>query len=114
MFCKPILLDELVKLFIGSALAVTALSAFQHVALREPLADFRDLAAAADLTARTVIGGERTKQYNLETTGGGVAIVDYDNDGWPDIFLVNGARLENSPGDDAPISHLYRNKGDGT
>ena len=58
-----------------------------------PVADFRDLAAAAGLTARTVIGGERTKDYILETTGGGVAIVDYDDDGWPDIFLVNGATL---------------------
>ncbi|OLE82077.1 MAG: hypothetical protein AUF76_10915 [Acidobacteria bacterium 13_1_20CM_2_65_9] len=102
------------KLLIGSALALIALSAFQHVVKPEAVADFRDVAAAAGLTARTVIGGERTKQYILETTGGGVAIVDYDNDGWPDIFLVNGARLENSPSDDAPISHLYRNKGDGT
>ena len=59
----------------------------------EALADFRDLAAAAGLSARTVIGGERTKDYILETTGGGLAIVDYDNDGWPDIFLVNGGRL---------------------
>src|SRR4051794_9922722 len=73
-----------------------------------PVADFRDIAAAAGLTARTVIGGERTKDYILETTGGGVAIVDYDNDGWADIFLVNGSRLRNSPGD-APTSHLYRN-----
>ncbi len=79
------------------------------------LADFRDVAPAAGLTARTVIGGERTKEYILETTGGGLAIVDYDNDGRPDIFLVNGARLPASPpDDDAPASHLYRNNGDGT
>jgi hypothetical protein len=73
-----------------------------------------DLAAAAGLTARTVIGGEHTKQYILETTGGGVAIVDYDGDGWPDIFLVNGASLAPSSTDAAPVSHLYRNRGDGT
>jgi hypothetical protein len=77
-------------------------------------ADFRDLAAAAGLTARTVIGGEHTKDYILETTGGGVAILDYDNDGWPDIFLVNGARLAQASPDTAPTSHLYRNRGDGT
>ena len=78
------------------------------------VADFRDVAAAAGLSARTVIGGERTKDYILETTGGGLAIVDYDNDDWPDIFLLNGAR-RTAPGiDDAPASHLYRNKGDGT
>jgi enediyne biosynthesis protein E4 len=77
-------------------------------------ADFRDLAAAAGLNARTVIGGERTKDFILETTGGGVAILDYDNDGWADIFLVNGARLASSSTEPAPISHLYRNNGDGT
>jgi enediyne biosynthesis protein E4 len=103
-----------VKLFIGSALAFIALSAFQNTGVPKPLADFRDLAAAAGLTARTVIGGERTKQYILETTGGGVAIVDYDDDGRPDIFLVNGARLASSPADAPPVSHLYRNRGDGT
>src|SRR5262245_5039085 len=65
-------------------------------------ADFRDLAAAAGLTARTVIGGEHAKDYILETTGGGVAILDYDNDGWPDIFLVNGARLGQASPDTAP------------
>src|SRR5436190_24247632 len=58
-----------------------------------PVADFRDVAASAGLTSRTVIGGEHTKEYILETTGGGVAILDYDNDGWPDVFLVNGSRL---------------------
>jgi hypothetical protein len=74
-------------------------------------ARFVDLAPAARLTARTIVGGERTKDYILETTGGGVAIVDYDGDGWPDIFLVNGSRLGDQ--DPAP-SRLYRNLGDGT
>ena len=78
------------------------------------MADFRDVSATAGLSARTVIGGDRTKEYILETTGGGVAIIDYDNDGWPDIFLVNGARMAGSPADAAPVSHLYRNNGDGT
>ena len=77
-------------------------------------ADFRDIAASAGLTAKTIIGGDRTKQYILETTGGGTAILDYDDDGWPDIFLVNGAPLEKPAGDAAPMSHLYRNSGDGT
>src|SRR4030095_13204754 len=77
-------------------------------------ADFRDLAAAAGLTARTLMGGEHTKDYILETTGGGVAILDYDNDGWPDVFLVNGARLAQASPDTAPASHLYRKRGDRT
>jgi enediyne biosynthesis protein E4 len=102
------------KLFIGGALAMSALFASQKIVMPAALADFRDVAVAAGLTARTVIGGERTKQYILETTGGGIAIVDYDDDGRPDIFLVNGARLESSPADAPPVSHLYRNNGDGT
>ena len=104
-------------------IALTAWSAFQTIPAKSPepkidgaesFADFRDLAAAAGLSARTVIGGERTKEYILETTGGGTAIIDYDNDGWTDIFLVNGAPLASKPGEPAPISHLYRNNGDGT
>ena len=73
-------------------------------------ARFVDLAPSTGLAARTVIGGERTKEYILETTGGGAAIVDYDDDGRPDVFLVNGSRL----GGEAAPSRLYRNQGDGT
>ena len=39
---------------------------------------------------------------------------DYDNDGWPDIFLVNGTTLEGFPPDKAPTNHLYHNNQDGT
>ena len=47
---------------------------------------FRDVAAAAGLTAVTVSGGKDRKKYILESTGPGVAIFDYDNDGLPDLF----------------------------
>jgi hypothetical protein len=104
----------LVKLVGAAALALTVQSAFRSAKQTEAVADFRDLAAAAGLDARTVIGGERAKRYVLETTGGGVAIVDYDNDGRPDIFLVNGSSLSPSSTGAAPVSHLYRNNGDGT
>jgi enediyne biosynthesis protein E4 len=87
-----------------------ALAVLVLVSTGPPAARFVDLAPRAGLTAPTVIGGERTKQYILETTGGGAAILDYDDDGWPDIFLVSGARLD---GTGAP-SRLYRNRGDGT
>ena len=79
-----------------------------------PIAQFTDIAEKAGLTAVNVFGGLETKKYIIETTGTGVAIVDYDNDGWPDIFLVNGTTLEGFPKGKAPTNHLYRNNHDGT
>jgi hypothetical protein len=73
-----------------------------------PIANFVDVAEKAGLTAQNVFGGVTTKKYIIETTGNGVAIFDYDNDGWPDIFLVNGTRLEGFPAGQAPSNHLYR------
>ncbi len=70
---------------------------------RDP-ARYVDLAPSAGLTAQTVIGGERTKEYILETTGGGAAVFDFDGDGWPDIFLVNGSRLPGLAEADRPLS----------
>jgi len=75
---------------------------------------FTNIAHDAGLAAVTVFGGQRTNRYLLETTGCGVAVFDYDNDGRLDIFLANGTTLEGFPTGEAPISHLYRNRGDGT
>jgi hypothetical protein len=77
------------------------------------IAHFTDVASRAGLTAPTVFGGETSKKYILETTGAGVAIFDYDNDGWQDIFIVNGTKLD-LDSSKAPKSHLYRNNHDGT
>src|SRR5579864_8564641 len=79
-----------------------------------PIAHFTDIAAKAGLTASVIFGGENTKKYIIETTGTGVAIFDYDNDGWPDIFIVNGTKLEGFPAGKAPTNHLYHNNHDGT
>jgi hypothetical protein len=79
-----------------------------------PVASYVDVAANAGLVAKTAIGGEKTKQFILETTGGGVAVFDYDNDGWLDIFLVNGSRLDGFAKGKEPTNHLYHNNRDGT
>jgi enediyne biosynthesis protein E4 len=80
----------------------------------KPLAYFTDVAKQAGLTMMNVFGGVDSKKYIIETTGTGVAIFDYDNDGWPDIFIVNGTKLEGFPAGKAPTNHLYRNNHDGT
>ncbi len=75
---------------------------------------FVDVGRQAGLNATTIYGGEHKNKYLLETTGCGVAFYDYDNDGWLDIFVVNGWRLEGFPHGEEPTSHLFKNNRDGT
>jgi hypothetical protein len=75
---------------------------------------FLDVARESGLNVKTIFGAEHKNKYLLETTGCGVAFYDYDNDGWLDIFLVNGSRLEGFPAGTEPASHLFRNNRDGT
>ena len=57
-------------------------------------ARFTDVAAAAGLTQPVVYGGVDRKSYIIEVVGCGVAFLDYDNDGWLDLFVLSGTRLE--------------------
>lgn len=75
---------------------------------------FTNVAKESGLTAVTVFGGRELNRYLLETTGCGVALLDYDADGRQDIFLVNGSRLEGFADGKEPRPHFYRNRGDGT
>ncbi len=76
---------------------------------------FVDVAREAGLGGAVLVGGGvRSKRYILEEMGGGVAFLDYDNDGWPDIFLVNGTRLEGFPKGQEPSNYLFHNNHDGT
>jgi hypothetical protein len=75
---------------------------------------FVDVAAKAGITVRNVNGGVAHKRYIIESTGSGVAILDYDHDGWPDIFLVNGSELTSEKHSETPTSHLFHNNHDGT
>src|SRR5256885_7243959 len=75
---------------------------------------FINVAKEAGLSAKTIFGGEHKNKYLLETTGCGVAFYDYDNDGWLDVFVVNGWRLEGFPKGHEPHCHLFKNNRDGT
>ena len=73
-----------------------------------------DVASQAGLTAKTVLAGHESKDFLLSTTGGGIALFDYDNDGWLDIFIVNSWGLRGFAKGEEPTNHLYRNNRDGT
>jgi len=74
-----------------------------------------DVAKEAGLTVPNVWGGVEHKKYIVETKGSGIAFFDYDHDGWLDVYLTNGLRLnEKWPVGQEPRSHLFKNNRDGT
>src|SRR5207302_354814 len=75
-------------------------------------ARFVDVAAEAGLQDPVIYGGVESKKYILEATGCGCAFIDFDNDGWMDIFLLSGTRLVGSP--PGATNRLYKNNRDGT
>jgi enediyne biosynthesis protein E4 len=76
---------------------------------------FTDVATQAGLGQATNVNGDKTtKRYLLEEMGCGVAFFDYDNDGWVDIFMVNGTAFELRPADPPPSNFLFHNNRDGT
>jgi hypothetical protein len=76
---------------------------------------FEDIAAKAGLTTWHHTMGTPSKGMILETVGSGVALLDYDNDGWLDIYLVNGSTFPALAGKQpAPSAALFHNNHDGT
>src|SRR5260370_4986135 len=58
---------------------------------------FVDIGAQAGLTHPVIYGGVDNNNYILETVGCGCAFIDYDNDGWLDLFVLSGTRVEDPP-----------------
>ncbi len=76
---------------------------------------FQDVAKAAGLTSWHHTAGTPAKRLLLEAKGPGVCLIDYDNDGWLDIYLVNGSNYDALDGKaPAPHAALFHNNHDGT
>jgi len=75
-------------------------------------ARFTDIAARAGLRYPVIYGPPDRMDYILESMGCGVAFLDYDNDGWLDIFLLSGTRREGPV--EGATNRLYKNNRDGT
>ena len=80
-----------------------------------------DVADRAGLREPSVYGGVDRKRFIIETNGAGVALLDYDNDGWLDALVLSGTKLQEGSRatqtfaeGKAPLSRLYRNNHDGT
>ncbi len=78
----------------------------------KPFSQFTDVAQSAGLTKTMYYGVPESVTYIVEEMGGGCAFFDYDNDGWMDIFILGGRRLQDIP--KGASNRLYKNNRDGT
>ncbi|MFQ5722890.1 MAG: CRTAC1 family protein [Terriglobia bacterium] len=94
-------------------MAFALLSAAAATTEEKPIV-FEEVSQQAGIDYRNLFG-TREKPYIIETIGNGAAWLDFDNDGWLDLFVVNGSTLAfQEKGEPGPGNRLYRNNGDGT
>src|SRR4051794_37557425 len=74
-------------------------------------ARFTDVAKQAGLVEPIIYGAPQSKSYIIEVVGCGVACFDFDNDGWLDLLILSGTRLDGAPG---ATNRLYKNNRNGT
>jgi enediyne biosynthesis protein E4 len=112
MASMPVLTSRSISLMIICLLLASSTTSGQNgadgVGVR-----FTNVAQQAGLNIRMIYGDEHRNRYLLETTGSGAAFIDYDNDGWQDIFLVNGTRLDGLPPNLNSTNRLFHNTGNG-
>ncbi|MGA8554792.1 MAG: VCBS repeat-containing protein, partial [Candidatus Acidiferrales bacterium] len=83
-------------------------------AVKPGVVHFEEIAQRAGITSQNFYGSDTHKEFIIETTGNGSIVFDYDNDGWPDVFLPNGSTVGGFPKGKEPTGHLYHNNHDGT
>ena len=105
----------LLLLLAGEQPRAPTLTAPPPSAAATPGVAYVDATCIAGLAAFRHVSGGAAKDYILEATGSGVALLDYDGDGWLDAYLVNGSTFAALRGEaEAPSAALFRNNRDGT
>jgi len=98
-------------LFGASTCLTTSLATAQ--ATRHKSIQLSDVTANSGVTFRHTHGGHG-QRYIVETVAAGLAVFDYDGDGWLDVYFLNGAPRRENRSDAGPRNALYRNNGDWT
>jgi hypothetical protein len=102
--------------FLLRGTAAFALPAFSRLARALPEAKypFEEVSASMSRITWKHSAGHSQQKYLPETTGAGCAFLDYDNDGWMDLYLVNSGKCDFYDPDPPLRNALYRNNRDGT
>lgn len=100
-----------------SLVVATAVPLFQHPVLparpERPVPIFKDVTQEAGVSYK-VICGDAVTEFLIDVNGEGAAFLDYNNDGYQDIYLANGSSRKLEEAGHPPHDYLLRNNGDGT
>src|SRR5712664_145755 len=102
--------------FLRALMGIASFGEFSRTAFGSdvPIYPFSQVAPSASGISWVHTNGRSPEMYLPETTGAGCAFLDYDNDGWMDIYLVNGGACDFYNPNPPFRNALYRNNRDGT